>query len=121
MTRRFIAGACLAIAVAIAISAYKREKPNEAETKAAPGVQRVPSGHIDEEAHSELPRRVRLSADVIANAGIRTAPVGKEVLVSALSLPGEVVSDPDRTAKISSPVPGRIEQVSFREGNAVKK
>jgi membrane fusion protein, heavy metal efflux system len=36
-------------------------------------------------------------------------------------LPGEVVADPDRSARISSTVPGRVEEVRFRDGALVKK
>ena len=32
-----------------------------------------------------------------------------------------IVADPDRTAKISSPVAGRLERVAMREGAIVKK
>ena len=66
-------------------------------------------------------KTVRLSAKVIADAKIKTALVSMEVLVGALDLPGEVASDPDKTARVASPVAGLVEQVAFKEGTPVKK
>jgi cobalt-zinc-cadmium efflux system membrane fusion protein len=77
--------------------------------------------HVDEPEHEELPKLVRLTREVIASAAIRTAKVAREALPITVSLPGELVADPDKTARISSPVAGRIEQVSFKEGSVVKK
>jgi cobalt-zinc-cadmium efflux system membrane fusion protein len=81
----------------------------------------IASSHADEPAHPGLPRLVRLSPAVVRDAGVKTEKATKHVLASTLSLPGEVVSDPDRSARISSPVAGRLETVSFREGAQVKK
>lgn len=111
----------LAVACAFCFVACKRPPANEGEKNRPSGVSSVPSGHVDEQAHAEIPRHVRLAPEAVVNAKITTAPVGKEALVATLSLPGEVASDPDRTAKISSPVAGRIDQVSFREWSTVKK
>lgn len=77
--------------------------------------------HLDEPAHPELAKRVRLPKDVIADARIRTAPVTKEVLESTLSLPGEIAADPDKSARVSALVSGRLTRVNFREGSVVKK
>lgn len=77
--------------------------------------------HADEGEHEELPTRVRLDPDVVKAAQIETAPVAREVLASTLDLPGELASDPDKTAKVSALVPGRIEAVHFKEGETVKK
>lgn len=94
-------------------------KPNDAPRpvpEARPSVD-----HVDEPEHAELPTRVQLSDEVVHDAKLRVAPVTREVLAVTLSLPGEVVADPDRSARLSSPIEGRIEQVRFREGSAVKK
>ena len=110
----------LFLVLTAAMAGCKRHSESEHE-KSTVAVATIASGHVDEPAHPELPRRVRLPPDVVASAKIVTAPVGKETLASTLSLPGEIVSDPDRSARISSPVAGRVETVSFREGVAVKK
>lgn len=78
-------------------------------------------GHVDEGEHEELPTRVRLDPDVVKAAQIETTPVVREVLASTLELPGEIASDPDRTAKVSALVPGRIDAVHFKEGQTVQK
>jgi cobalt-zinc-cadmium efflux system membrane fusion protein len=77
--------------------------------------------HADEPEHEALPKQVHLSSAIIKDAKIQWAPVGKEALTATLSLPGEIVADPDKSGRISSPVAGRLENVSFKEGTAVKK
>ena len=77
--------------------------------------------HRDEPAHEALPTHVRLSEAVIARAGIETTVVTRIALQPSLSLPGEITTDPDRTASVASPIAGRIERVDFKEGSAVKK
>jgi cobalt-zinc-cadmium efflux system membrane fusion protein len=77
--------------------------------------------HRDEPEHEELPRRVRLSDQVIAQAKIRTEPASKEVLAITVTLPGEIAVDPDRSARLSSPVAGQLSQVTFQEGSSVKR
>ena len=99
------------------------ERGETLDTKQAPVAPpaEVAAAHADEPEHEELPTRVRLDPAVIAQAKIETAPVAREVLVSTLDLPGEIVSDPDQTARVSALVPGRIEAVRFKEGQRVRK
>jgi cobalt-zinc-cadmium efflux system membrane fusion protein len=80
----------------------------------------APSASATDE-HKGLVRRVRLPASVVADAHIETKPVTKEILATTLGLAGEIVSDPDRSARVASPVAGRLETVSFREGAHVAK
>ncbi|HTU60783.1 MAG TPA: efflux RND transporter periplasmic adaptor subunit [Polyangiales bacterium] len=77
--------------------------------------------HSDEAAHEELPKKVRLSERVIKEAQIDSQPVRREVLPNTLALPGEIAADPDKSARLSSPIPGRIESVRFREGDVVRR
>ncbi len=98
-----------------------RKEEAGGQEKGTPATPGAPSGHVDEAAHPAFPRTVRLPPEVVANAKIVTVPAVKESLVATLALPGEIVSDPDRTARISSPVAGRLEEVRFREGMVVKK
>lgn len=79
------------------------------------------AAHSDEPEHEDLPKRVRLTKEVVADAKIRTAPVVKEVLALTLALPGEVTADPDKSARVSTPVAGRLVDVRFKEGSTVKK
>ncbi|MFO0575347.1 MAG: efflux RND transporter periplasmic adaptor subunit [Polyangia bacterium] len=77
--------------------------------------------HDDEpEGHDELPTSVRLPAEVLASAGIRTAVVTKKPLPATVDLTGEVVADPDHVTKVAARVPGRIVEVRFKEGERVK-
>jgi cobalt-zinc-cadmium efflux system membrane fusion protein len=81
----------------------------------------VDSAHADERAHGGLPKRVRLPPNVIADAKIETTPVSMEVLATTLGLAGDIVADPDKSARVSSPVAGHLESVSVKEGSHVKK
>jgi cobalt-zinc-cadmium efflux system membrane fusion protein len=104
------------------IAAACEQRPSAPEApreQQAPGVS-APE-HVDEPAHEALPKLVRLSAQVIADAQIRVVPVAREVLPSTLALPGEIAPDPDKSARLSSPIPGRIESVRFQEGDNVKQ
>ncbi len=92
----------------------QREKGKD-DDKPAP----TPSSAADE--HQGLPKKVKVSPAVAADARIRTISAAKEVLNVTIALTGEVSSDPDRTARISSPVAGRIEQVAFKDGAVAKK
>jgi cobalt-zinc-cadmium efflux system membrane fusion protein len=110
-----VPGACL-----LAIAGCKRHtEPEHRPDQVA--VASIASGHRDEPEHPQLPHVVRLQPDVRRSSGIKTAKVGKQTLVATLSLPGEIMSDPDRSARISSPVAGRLETVTFREGAPVAK
>ena len=71
--------------------------------------------------HSHGPKRVQMSAKVIADAGIKTTPALRESLVATVDLPGAITADPDKSARVSSPVAGRLERVSFQEGSPVKR
>lgn len=77
--------------------------------------------HKDEPEHAELPRKVRLDPDVVRTSGIKLARVSREALVVTVQLPGELAADPDKSARVSSPVAGRLEQVAFKEGSLVRK
>ncbi len=73
------------------------------------------------EGHEELPKHISVSPKLMADAGIKTAPVRREKLSKVLTLSGEIAADPDKTAKVSAPLAGRIESISFQEGSKVNK
>jgi cobalt-zinc-cadmium efflux system membrane fusion protein len=102
--------------------ACSRAKSNEPPQPGAHGeANPAESAHHDEPEHQELPKRVRLDPAVIAAAKIKAEPVTREVLAATIDLPGEIASNPDKTARISALVGGRLESVSFEEGQSVKK
>jgi cobalt-zinc-cadmium efflux system membrane fusion protein len=116
----------LSALVLVACSKKERTAPRATEeSRSAKDATHSPDAaghaHLDEPAHEELAKRVRLSNDVIADAKIQTAPATREILASTLSLPGEIAADPDKSARVSVPVLGRLVQVNFQEGTAVKK
>lgn len=92
----------------------KADKPESSTTAAS-------SAHKDEPVHADLPTRVRLDPAVVVDAKITTAAVVRAILAVTIDLPGEVSSDPDKTARVSALVGGRIESVNFKEGQVVKK
>jgi cobalt-zinc-cadmium efflux system membrane fusion protein len=105
------------LCVVLALSASCGEKNPEPVPEAAPA--RAP--HRDEPEHAEFPTHVRLSDAVRSAAGVRTQKVERALLVRTVDLPGEIAVDPDRAARVASPIAGRIEQVSFKEGQRVRK
>jgi len=76
--------------------------------------------HADEPAHDAPPRRVRLSPEVMRDAGIADAPVVREILTETIQVVGEIAADPDRSAQVAARVAGTLEAVHFLEGDAVK-
>lgn len=112
--RTRVAAAILAVATAIALSCGKRDAQ-----PSAPGA--APAAHSDEPEHHGAPKRVHLTKEVIAAAKLRWCPATKEVLTATLTLAGEIVADPDKSARIASPVAGRLEDVKIKEGASVKK
>lgn len=106
------------VAASLAGAACSRTTPPE-DGKA--GAASSAPAHADEPEHEELPKKVRLDPDAVRDAGIKVAPATRERLVPTVSLPGEVAADPDRIAKVSAPITGRIERVAFKEGSIVKK
>ncbi len=105
------------LGVVLALIASCGEKKAEPVAEATP--ERAP--HRDEPEHAEFPTHVQLTDEVVRAAGVRTEDVVRERLVSTIDLPGELTVDPDRSARVASPIPGRIEVVSFKEGQRVQK
>jgi cobalt-zinc-cadmium efflux system membrane fusion protein len=66
-------------------------------------------------------KRVRLSPEVMRDAGIEVATATREPLPQVLTVTGQVAPDPDKMARISTPVAGRIERVLVEEGQQVEK
>lgn len=89
--------------------------------KESPPAPEAEQPHRDEEAHAELPNQVTLDAEKASQAGIQTVPVRRAALPSTLTLTGEIIAEPDRTARLSSAISGRMEQVLFNEGAVVKR
>ncbi|MBL9037491.1 MAG: hypothetical protein JNG84_03145, partial [Archangium sp.] len=77
--------------------------------------------HHDEEAHGALPTQLWVTPEVARAADLQTEVARRAVLATTVSLPGELVPEPDRTARVSAATAGRLERVSFNEGSVVKR
>jgi cobalt-zinc-cadmium efflux system membrane fusion protein len=100
-------------------SGGERERPSKTDEGAPTAT--GPAPHQDEsEEHDELPTKVRLGADVVRSAGIKTAAAVLEGLPATVDLTGEIAADPDRSARLAARVSGRIVDVRVKEGDRVK-
>jgi len=63
---------------------------------------------------------VRISKAGLERSGIRTEPVGLELLVGGVDVPAEVQLNPNRTAHITPMVAGQIDEVHVSLGDSVK-
>ncbi|MFG0844401.1 efflux RND transporter periplasmic adaptor subunit [Pseudomonas putida] len=77
-------------------------------------------GHA-EEGHGEEEGQLHLSIAQIETAGVQLAAAGPRELGTAISFPGEIRFDEDRTAHVVPRVPGVVEAVQAELGQAVKR
>jgi membrane fusion protein, heavy metal efflux system len=106
----------LCVCVLMAVGCSEPNKGGESPVKPAS------SDHLDEPKHEGLPTKIRLEPHVIQDAGIVTQAVVREALLPTVSLPGEVVINPDHTSQVSAPMAGgRLVKVLVQEGSQVKK
>lgn len=80
-------------------------------------------GHDEEagEQHQEKEGALHLSVAQIESAGIQLAAAAPRELGTAISFPGEIRFDEDRTAHVVPRVPGVVEAVQAELGQAVKR
>jgi cobalt-zinc-cadmium efflux system membrane fusion protein len=78
-----------------------------------------PHHHPEEEQHADIPKVVKLSAEVLRDAGISTQPAEKRRLAATIELNGQVAADPDHIAEIGARAPGRVVKVLVKEGDHV--
>lgn len=73
------------------------------------------------ESHGEEEGKLHLSAEQIQAAGVQLSTAGPQALGTAISFPGEIRFDEDRTAHVVPRVPGVVESVHAELGQAVKR
>lgn len=73
------------------------------------------------ENHAEEEGKLHLSAEQIQAAGVQLSTAGPQTLGTAISFPGEIRFDEDRTAHVVPRVPGVVESVQAELGQAVKR
>lgn len=105
------------LAGVLTLVACKKGGEESAEAVSGP----VESHHDEKEGHEELPKQLRVTPEVLRESDIKTEVVRRAVLATTVSLPGEIVAEPDRTARLSAATAGRLEQVTFNEGSVVKR
>ncbi|MFG0541799.1 efflux RND transporter periplasmic adaptor subunit [Pseudomonas sp. YQ_5] len=74
-----------------------------------------------EEGHGEEEGQLHLSVAQIESAGVQLAAAGPRELGTAISFPGEIRFDEDRTAHVVPRVPGVVEAVQAELGQAVRR
>ncbi|MFF7860262.1 efflux transporter periplasmic adaptor subunit [Pseudomonas sp. LLC-1] len=84
------------------------------------GTEKAGEGH-EEEGHGEEEGQLHLSITQIEAAGVQLATAGPRALGTAISFPGEIRFDEDRTAHVVPRVPGVVEAVQAELGQAVKR
>lgn len=77
--------------------------------------------HGDEHEHEALPKKVELSAEVIAAAGVASTPVSRVAIAPVIEAIGQLEADPARTVEVAARVAGVALEVSFAEGEEVKE
>lgn len=77
-------------------------------------------GHA-EEGHAEQEGQLHLSIAQIEAAGVQLTAAGPRELGTAISFPGEIRFDEDRTAHVVPRVPGVVEAVQAELGQTVKR
>ncbi|WP_447739710.1 efflux RND transporter periplasmic adaptor subunit [Pseudomonas laurentiana] len=77
-------------------------------------------GHA-EEGHAEEEGQLHLSIAQIEAAGVQLTAAGPRELGTAISFPGEIRFDEDRTAHVVPRVPGVVEAVQAELGQTVKR
>ncbi|MBF8792580.1 efflux RND transporter periplasmic adaptor subunit [Pseudomonas monteilii] len=104
-------------------TAGKARDDHGEQTHAHDGKQDDGHGHDEEggEAHAEQEGSLHLSAAQIEAAGVQLAAAGPMTLGTAISFPGEIRFDEDRTAHVVPRVPGVVEAVHAELGQAVKR
>lgn len=84
------------------------------------GTEKAGEGH-EEEGHGEEEGQLHLSIAQIEAAGVQLITAGPQALGTAISFPGEIRFDEDRTAHVVPRVPGVVEAVQAELGQAVKR
>lgn len=93
--------------------------PALAAPPAAPAAAGDGHAHGSGEGKHEEEGKVALTADQVAAAGIKVAPVAGGVLVNRIALPGVLAASSDRLARVTARVAGTVAEVRKRLGDTV--
>ena len=87
---------------------------------ATPAATTAPAGHDEHAEGEERGGPVRLDAAAIRTAGIRVEPARFALSRDVLTVPGTVEVSPNRGAKITPPVPGKVVRILVNRGDTVR-
>jgi len=68
---------------------------------------------------SSLPTEIRFSAEQVQHGGVRWASLDSATMAVAVEVPGQLVPNEDRTARLSAPAQGRVVSVHVQPGDRV--
>ncbi len=126
-TAALVVGLVLAAAVpSIPLTARRLAGlPSPSPATAAPSAAPAPAAGGHGHAHGggegghEEEGKVALTADQVAAAGIKVAPVAGGMLVNRIALPGVLAASSDRLARVTARVAGTVAEVRKRLGDTV--
>lgn len=124
----YVKSASLVVGVAIALSACSKpvavtsetSEQREASQVETSAESRESEGAESEEAGEGEETTVKLEGEALEQAGIKTLPVGNRQMTIVLTTTGEVVSNPDREARISARTAGRVVRVLKSVGDRIE-
>jgi len=120
-TLSVLAVLAIGVVLALAIVFWKKDAP-AAQEDAEHAEETARKGHGKQEAHAaEAPGLVEMTPQQVQGAGIVTAQAAPASIDTAVTLPGEVRFNEDRTAHIVPRLAGVAESVSASLGQEVKK
>lgn len=124
----YMKSASLVVGVALALSACTKpaaEKSGTPELREASHMEtsaetRESEGSESKEAGEAEETTVKLEGEALEHAGIKTLPVGNRQVATVLTTTGEVVSNPDREARVTPRTVGRVVRVLKSVGDRVE-
>lgn len=133
LTRAIAVAAVLSAGISIGVAAplvaprvfpgLISKPPTLPDTKDAPKKDRIdhPGEKAQKDAHADDEGLVRLSDEKISANKIGVEKIGPGVLTRTMEVPGTIVPDPDRVAKVPANVVGIVTQLKKRLGDRVEK
>jgi len=99
----------------LAVACSGREGSAGATSAAMPGM-----GADDGNPASAMDTAITFSAAQVQHGGVRWAPVRTTTAAATATVPGQIVPDEDRTARLGAPARGRVLTVRVQAGDSVR-
>jgi cobalt-zinc-cadmium efflux system membrane fusion protein len=136
MTRALIIVAALAIGIALGAASQispsvrnvlaatglaGREVPQVSQDPAAPAAALKAPDRLGDEDQERAGRDIKMPPERIEAAKINVAPVGRGALTRKLTVPGTIIPNADRVARVPAKVVGTVAELRKRLGDPVKQ